>query len=283
MKKLLHFFNWLRFLYVLNGAFFGLILGVLGNKFSGSGSLTSFSYLIPLLLISGITTLILEARRKRFIDVTLKATTLRTEQEKESSARKGLIALVSLYNPIKKADKPDLSQQEREEAANRKDYKTLDLETSNLQTVIEAICSHRYALQHCWLIGTTDSENTKGSIIYQDALIEFLRKEKGINCNFHYGKDYAIPLDDDALICEKTYRMIKRILIEASAFGIEGKDIIADYSGGFRSMVSGMILAYLHGDNDIQLMGTKYDVFARPKGPLFPINISFEPEIKTHE
>lgn len=282
MRRFLKIFNWLRLFYAINGAIFGLILGVLGNYLSGSGNLSSLKYLVPLLIILLIVILVMETRRKRLINVTLRATTRRTDSEKKAAAKKGLIAFVSLYNPLKSSTAGKLSQEEKEKAAIEKNYHVLDLENSNIQPVIEAICSHKSKLQHCWLIGTSNTEKVKGSIMYQDVLIEFLRKEKNINCNFYFGEDYAIPLDDDALICEKSYKMIKEILRTALSLGLEAKEIIADFTGGNRGMVAGMVLSCLDRDNDIQLMGTKYDSSAKPEGSLFPIHISFEPEMKSH-
>ena len=282
MKKMLQILNWLRLFYAMNGAIFGLIIGVLGNYLSGSGSLTSLRYLVTLFIILVVIILVMETRQKRLIDVTLRVTTTRTKSEKEAAAKKGLISFVSLYDPRKSPTAGKLSPEEREKAAIEKNYHILDLENSNLQPVIEAICSHKSELQHCWLVGTTNTEKAKGSIMYQDVLIEFLRKEKGVNCEFYFGEEYAIPVDDDALICEKTYKMIKEIFGRASSFGLQVKDIIADFTGGMRSMVAGMVLSCLDRDNDIQLVGTKYNSIAQPEGPLFPIHISFEPEIKTH-
>ena len=242
--------------------------------------MSSLIYSIPLFVISLIAIFIIKIKSKRAINVDFSITTARTENEKERLAKTGLIIFVSLYKPFKSPIAEKLSLQNREKAAFEKDYQLLDLENSNLQPVIEAICSHKFALKHCWLIGTTNTEKVKGSVMYQDVLIEFLKKEKGINCDFYYGQKYAIPFEDDALICSKTYKMMQEIFKEGSSFGLESKDLIADCTGGNRSMVAGMILSCLHEDNDIQLIGTQYDAFSNPEGPLFPVYISFKPEIK---
>jgi hypothetical protein len=281
VKKILKVFNWLRLLYTMNGAIFGLIIGVLGNHLSGSGSLVSLWYLVPIFICLAIFIFIIETKRKRLINVALRVTTARTESEKERTAKKGLVTFVSLYNPLKSPTAGKLTPEEREKAAIEKNYHILDLENSNLQPVIEAICSHKSDLQHCWLIGTTNTEKSKGSLMYQNVLIEFLQKEKSVKCKFHFGEKYAIPIDDDALICEKTYKMIRDIFDKTPSFGLHVKDVIADFTGGIRSMVAGMVLSCLDRDNDIQLVGTKYNRIAQPEGPLFPIHISFEPEIKT--
>jgi len=281
MKKLLKMFSWLRLLYSINGTVMGLILGVFGNYLSGSASLVSLRYLFPAFIIIGAITFALEARRHKLFNVVLKVTTARTDSEKQRSARKGVITFVSIYNPHSSSIARKLTQDEIIAAVHNKDYRLLDLENTNFKTVIGAVCTHKDApIKHCWLVGTVDAEGRAGSTMYQDMLVEYLRIEKKINCEFHFGADYAISIDDDALICDKTYNMIQRIYHEAATFGLDGKDIIADFTGGMRSMPAGMILACLHRDNDIQLMGTKYNGIAEPVGPLFPIQIAFEPEIK---
>lgn len=276
MRKLLKLFNWLRFLYYIVGAISGLILGVIGNYLSDSGKISSLKYLIPFFLILLTFIIVIEVKRKRLIEVNLKVDTGRSQEEKERNARKGLIASVSLYNPINSESAKKLSPEEWAEAAIKKNHAVLDLENSNLQPVIESIVSHSKNLEHCWLIGTMETQKVKGSILYQEVLIEYLKQKKGITCNFHHGEKYAIPLIDDALVCEKSYKMVRKIYEEALALGLTEKDIIVDFTGGVRSIMAGQILSCLHADNDIQLMGTKYDVFCRPEGPPFP-NIYFFP------
>lgn len=279
MRKLLTVFNWLRLLYIVNGFVFGLIMGVLGNYLSGAGSLFSLKFLIPAALLLVLVIGLVELQRKRLINVHLRVSTSRTTAEKEKSARRGIIVLVSLYNPLKSSTAGKLSIEDREKAALNKDYKILDLEHSNLQPAIEGITSHRSQLEFCWLIGTTDAEHRRGSVMYLETLVEFLKREKDLSCTFFYGEDYAIALQDDVSVCYKTYQTVLRILTASAKLGLQGKDIIADYTGGIRSMVAGMVLACLHRDYDIQLMGTKYDATAKPTGELFPLHISFEPEM----
>lgn len=280
MKKLFQIYTLSRLLYATIGIVIGLIIVPLEDYFS---NLSSLKYLIPILITLIITVIFVEIKKKKFISVKLSVNVGRTETETKRYAKKGLIVFVSLYKPIKSITAKKLSIEEIKKAANSLDYYSLDLEKSNLQPAIEAIYCHKEKLKHCWLIGTTNVSKKEGSVMYQDVLIQFLKKEKGINCDFHYGQDYAIPLDDDALVCKKTYEILTRIFEEASSFGLECKDIIADYTSGIRSMVAGMILSCLHRDNDIQLIGTRYNNIADPEGELFPIYISFEPELKVYE
>ena len=266
-------------MYLFIGIVFTLTISPLENYFSNFSSL---KYLIPILIVLVIIIIVVEVKKKKHIKVNFSFNLARTESEKRTYAKKGIIVFVSLFDP-RGSKAEGLSLVERENAAKNLDYRILDIENSNLRPTIEAINCHKTKIKHCWLIGTFDTKKKKGSVTYQDVFIEYLKKEKSINCDFHYGQDYAIPLDDDALICKKTYEILKKIFEETSSLGLECKDIIADYTSGIRSMAAGMILSCLHSDNDIQLMGTKYNDLAKPEGELFPIYISFEPELKVHE
>lgn len=281
MEKLFQIYTLSRLLYATIGIVIGIIIMPLEKYFS---NVSSLNYLIPILIALITAVIILEIKKKKSINVIMSVNVGRTEIETKRYAKKGLVVFVSLYKPIKKGSTAkELSIEEIKKAAKNLDYNSLDLEKSNLQPAIEAICCHKEKLKHCWLIGTTNISKKEGSVIYQDVLIHFLTKEKGINCDFHYGQDYAIPLDDDALICKKTYEILIKIFEEAASLGLEYKDVIADYTSGIRSMVASMILSCLHRDNDIQLMGTRYNDNSEPAGEIFPIYISFEPELMVHE
>lgn len=203
--------------------------------------------------------------------------TLRTDAEKQHAARAGLIAFVSLYYPV---NNPQLQSQEPEiwlEAAQRLDYDALDLPSSNLGPLIEAVTTHASRLQHCWLVGTSNSDPTNpGSSIYIPVLIEYLRNERGMDCEFHH-EGYEVSLDDDALVFSKTLKLIEAINRQADELGLDRDEILTDFTSGIRSLSLGAILASLDGRRDLELIGTHYASDGRPTGELFPIIFSFEP------
>jgi len=147
--------------------------------------------------------------------------------------------------------------------------------------VIEAITSHSSRLTHCWLIGTSTTDLTRpASQLFIPALVEYLRRERHLQCEFHVGPAYDVPLDDDALVFNKTLDLLRRIFDETHGAGISPSELIADFTSGIRSMTLGMILACLDGERDIEMVGTHYDSQGNWIGQTFPIVFSFEPVLQ---
>jgi hypothetical protein len=204
--------------------------------------------------------------------------TLRTETERAQHARRGLILFVSLYRPERASPAAQLQPEDWQRAAAELDYTTLDLPRSNLATTIEAITAHADHLEHCWLVGTTAIDPARpGSDVYIPALVEYLQREYDVQCEFHYSRDLAISLDDDALVFDKTIDLLWGIFRQAVNLNLSDSDIVADFTSGIRSMTLGMILACLDGDRDIEMIGTRYGPDGRWTGPRFPIIFGFEP------
>ena len=264
----------------LTGLTLGLLLNVASNWLSGAGTT-----LIPIIAVAFVGTLLVSIylwwRNPSRVGLNIRPVrTLRMEAEKHQSARRGLIAFVSLYRPGHESQASKKTE-DWVAAAAQQDYRALDLSHSNLATTIEAITSHVNRLEHCWLVGTTATDpRTPGSSIYIPALIEYLRHERGLKCEFHHGPECNLPLDDDALVFTKTLDLIRNIFVqveEDKETGLQAKEMIADFTSGTRSMTLGMILACLDGDRDIQMIGTHYDAAGNWEGPPFPIIFSFEP------
>ncbi len=269
------------YLIVIGSMTFGLGMAqnVFANYFAGVSFWRSLVLLgVPLILLGVLLPLLVPTD----IKATITPRTLRTEDEKKRNANRGLIVFVSLYRPIKGAPPAGAGDKQWLDAAGRLDYRSLDLENSNLGTAINAVVGHAPKLEHCWLIGTTSTDPAQpGSLDYEPVLIRFLTDQKKLTCEFHSGPEYAIPLDDDALVCPKTYDLVKRIYKRAKEeHKIETGDMIADFTGCPRSMTLGLILACLSTDQNIQLMGTRYDGSGRPVGPAIPIIFTFEPRLQ---
>jgi hypothetical protein len=258
---------------------FSIILGILPNIIATQGLWLTISICI-VAAISGVVSQLFV--KKRDLDAVIKSPkTIRTEGEAKIYARKGFIGFVPLYTPGRNSPANQLSREEKAEAIENLNFERLYLQDSNLWPTIKAIISHSSKLEHCWLL-STQGRNTSGSLPYARLLAEYLEQCQGIdNCEFHFGGDYTISLDDDALVPEKTYDLIRRVLEEATTrYQIEPKDLIADMTTGVRSMTLGMFLACLGSERDIEFMGTFYDDEGRPTGELTPIIFSFEPDVK---
>ena len=263
------------------GLTFGLLIDFFSDWLEDQGSMYKPIVLIVFVVALLITIWLWSRRQDRIgLDIGM-VKTLRSQQEKEHHARRGLIAFVSLYTPPKGSEAAALSPDERHKRAQNGEYAFLDLPKSNLAPVIDAITTHASRLEHCWLVGTTSRESKRaGSCVYIPALSRYLEEIRHVGCQFHF-EEYCIPLDDDALVFDKTVELIQRIFREVDSLEIEPGDVIADFTSGFRSLTLGMILASLDRDRDIQLIGTHYDANGRWTDERFPIIFRFEPVLRS--
>lgn len=207
---------------------------------------------------------------------------VRLPQEKRRVARQGLIVIVSLYTPQADNNASRLTPTERLTAAERLDYQTLDFLHSNFAPTIEAILTHASRLRHCWLIGTIGSDrNSPGSRDYIPVLVEYLRQEHQLTCQFHYGDDFELALEDDALVFSKMCQMMKEIFQQAADVKLAPSDLVTDCTSGIRSIALGAILSSLDAERDLQLIGVHYASDGRPVGMLLPMLFHFEPVIQS--
>ena len=262
------------------GFLLAILLDVLVNTIAGLGGQVLTAVFI-LTLLFGLLALWFSARPQP-TRVKIEPVPLDTPANRLIHARRGLIAFVSLYQPKDQNQqaKPGAVVPARVAAAQKGDYEALDLENSNLATIIATIAAHAHRLEHCWLIATTTGSPDTSSLTYLPPLIAYLKKKHGLKIQFHTGANYAIRIDrDDALITNQTRSLVNRIYEEAHALKLAEQDVVADFSGGYRSMTLGMILACLNKGRDIQFAGTRYDANARPTGDIFPILFNFEAEL----
>lgn len=257
------------------------MLGILANE----KGIDLAPWVIGALVLVGPVALILRFAAKEDVKVRIETTLPRTPEEEAETfqKRKGLIVFVSLYNPFKRDGRDQLNTADRLAAAAQGDYLALDVMNSNLEPTIRAIINHAGSLEHCWLISTVSYDpGIAGSYPYVLPLVTYLQEEKQIKCSFHW-EEYTVPLDDDIFVCQKTYKMIRRIHQEAKQRGIHAEAIVTDFTSGIRSMTLGAFMASLPSDRDIQFMGTKYGSDAKPEGEMFPIIFHYEPSLTLHD
>ncbi len=220
------------------------------------------------ILVGFIAVIVLSLSRKFHTVVgTYIQTTLRNVNEERQHAHKGLIVPLSMYNRT--------ISEELLAKLQVADYSELDFEESNLAPAIKAIEVNKSQITHCWILATESSDPEKpGSKDFVPAMINYIKTEKGItNCEFHYDK--AITIDDDALITQKNRFIVEEIFKNANHYGLKPKDIIADCTGGFKSITLGIFLACLDRERDILFIGTKYGENGKPGGPTIPIITKF--------
>ncbi|MCA9997001.1 MAG: hypothetical protein KDE56_14685 [Anaerolineales bacterium] len=263
------------------GFLLAILLDVVVNTIAGLGGQVLTAVFI-LTLLFGLLALWFSARPQP-TRVMIEPVPLDTPANRLIHARRGLIAFVSLYQP--NAQNPQaqggVDVARRVTAAQKGDYEALNLENSNLAAIIATITAHAYRLEHCWLIATTTGSPDTSSLTYLPPLIAYLQNKHGLQIQYHTGTNYAIRIDrDDALITNQTRSLVNRIYEEAHSLKLAERDVVADFSGGYRSMTLGMILACLNKGRDIQFAGTRYDANARPTGEIFPILFNFEAELE---
>ena len=264
----------------ITGFLLAVVLEVVVNTIIGAGGQVLTAVLILTALFSLLALWLNE--RTQSTRVMIEPVPLDTPANRLIHAHRGLIAFVSLYQP--NAQNPqgntgtDVSA--RIAAAQNGDYTALDLENANLAAIIATITAHASKLEHCWLITTTTGDPVTSSLTYLPPLIAYLQEKKGLRIHYHAGEDYIIRIDrNDALITSQTRNLVNAIYREARAFKLAEQDVVADFSGGYRSMTLGMILACLNKGRDIQFAGTRYDANAQPTGEIFPILYNFEAEL----
>lgn len=196
--------------------------------------------------------------------------TLNTPEDHQLYARAGLVALVSKYRSFAKAPpSPDTVAA----ALANCDYRQLDLENSNLGTIIEAVVAHKSRLRHCWLIGSANTptrdparkDEALGSCAFIPLLQKFLREEKGVQCTFWSGPAYAVSLRDDTQVYLKTMDLVKKAFEEARKLKIDPREMVVDFTGGVRGMSAGAILAGLGSTHALEFLGTHYNENGEPQ------------------
>jgi hypothetical protein len=165
-------------------------------------------------------------------------------------SKKGLIVTVSLpYPPIDwNADIPI---------------------NSNLYTLLTAIKAHGSSLEYIWLLGTADPKEGKGSgSIFKDVKDYINRNRESLGLTKEPKIEFlnTIPMDFDNQVTECVRKTVDEVFDHADDFGLKQSDIIADCTGGTKSMTLGVILACLEEDRDIQLIGSQYKSDGRPDG-----------------
>lgn len=141
--------------------------------------------------------------------------------------------------------------------------------TSNLHTLLTAIKAHGSSLERIWLLGTADPEQGRGSgSIFNDLKGYILRNKESLGLQNEVIVDYLglIPMKFDNQVTECARRAVDEVFDHAADYGLKQRDIIADCTGGTKSMTLGVILACLEEDRDIQLIGSEYKPDGWPDG-----------------
>lgn len=263
----------------LAGLCFGILLGIVPDI------VVTKSWLLITVVTVGVVAAVISwlLPQSTDLDTVIRSPlTIRSDYDALYYARKGFIGFVPLYTPKPGTAAKLMPPEDRDQAVVNLDFDRLQVEESNLEPTIAAIVAHASKLEHCWLL-STQGANAPGSLPYAKLLVEYLRQRKGItSCTFYYGDAYTISLDDDVLVLQKTYDLVRKTLDEAKGRGLKPREMVADITTGVRSMTLGMLFSCLGRERDIEFIGTRYDDQGKIiKGNLTPIIFSFEPDVQS--
>lgn len=226
-------------------------LGWVTNNLSGSYNLpTWLAWVLAIIFLAGIIIPIVQLHER----IQAKPTPYQVPEGQDAGVvhklKKGLIVTVSLPYPAI-------------------DWNAEIPITSNLYTLLTAIKAHGSTLEHIWLLGTADPKEGKGSGSILADLTDYIgrnRESLGLKKDPKIEHLETIPMDFDNQVTECVRKTVDEVFDHAAYYGLKQSDIIADCTGGTKSMTLGVILACLEEDRDIQLVGSRYKEDGRPDG-----------------
>ncbi|MEK6320457.1 MAG: hypothetical protein AABN33_02115 [Acidobacteriota bacterium] len=111
-----------------------------------------------------------------------------------------------------------------------------------------AIKYHLLALDHCWLITSTEAQ-TQLEPPFQSSW-----KNAGLlkaQCQDHARVHIKVIDPEDP---QSIFQSVEQVYAEAKSYGLTSKDVVADFTGGAKMMTAGMVLACTPADRDVQYM-----------------------------
>ncbi|HYV07602.1 MAG TPA: hypothetical protein VFB82_23615 [Blastocatellia bacterium] len=111
-----------------------------------------------------------------------------------------------------------------------------------------AIDYHLPALQHCWLITSTELPNPP-SPPAQSAW----RNAGALKVQYEGKARMHIKVIDPE-DPQSIFQAVEQVYSEAESYGLSAKEMVADFTGGTKMMTAGMVLACTPADRDVQYM-----------------------------
>lgn len=240
----------------------------------------SVIFLIGVMVLSIVIFIFLHYRKKLSVDIQTEV--LKEKFQLEENAQRGLLLILSPFTPFGELAKlKNENTVEYESAIKNMDLEVLKLEDtsrSNFGHTVTALKSHKTKLEHVWLICTRSKSGTNvQSITYAPLIEKFIKEKINHKIQVHYDHKYNVLLDDDSAVCHTAFKVVKKIYSEAKKMGIKSEEIITDTTGGSKYISTGVILACMNKDENIQLIGSSYDDDGKLKGEPYPIIIKYKP------
>lgn len=127
---------------------------------------------------------------------------------------------------------------------------------------------------------TTRSEEGISSIDSVPLLRAWARRE-GLRVEILAKPGHCIDMEDDDQVTREAFDAVEAVFAEIDkAQGARKARVVVDLTGGVRSMLIGALLACLRPDQDVHLIGTRYNEHGSPiPAGSFPLLIEFRPKL----
>jgi hypothetical protein len=148
------------------------------------------------------------------------------------------LLLTWVCNRFAKRSRQGLLMIQEENPAPRKGLIVFMSPGSRTTPAENAVKAHLPALEHCWIISGPDrAGQTPTSAENAGSTKLKFEKAKTTPIRFYLR---SVENEDDP---QQSYHLVRSIYEEAKAFGLADADVMADYTGGTKSMTAGMVLA----------------------------------------
>lgn len=178
-----------------------------------------------------------------------------------------------------------LSDEEFREALRSGDLSRLPLSraTPSIGSAVLLLETYRDSLKEVFFV-TTRSTGGGSSSDAVPLLQQWARTNLGDRIVIHTDKRYEVDLEEDDRVARQAYDVCELIfnrLAKEKKYQPKGREILVDVTGGTKSMTLGLLLACLHPEQDVHLVGVHY----KPNGDAdwstsFPMGIHFDPRLE---
>ena len=194
------------------------------------------------------------------------------------------LILIATVSPYQRRTAEHLTDAEFAAALSAGDLDKLPLSptTPSIGQIVLVLDTYRGSLNEIFLI-TTMSEGL--SSLDSVPLLRNHALRSNPNLVVHAGPEYSVSLNEDNQVAESAHRVATRIferLRKEKRYVPDESRILVDVTGGPRSMQIGVLLACLRPEQDVHVVGMKYDKSTGDPdyASAFPMVIHFEPDLR---
>lgn len=200
-------------------------------------------------------------------------------------ARTRPVILIATVSPYPRRAAEHLTDAEFAAALAVGDLDKLPLKptTPSIGQIALVLDTYRHSLEEIILI-TTMSDGGLSSLASVPLLRNYALRNNP-DLVVQAGPEYAVSLDEDNQVAESAHRVATRIfkrMAKEKRYDPDQSRILVDVTGGPRSMQIGVLLACLRPEQDVHVVGMKYDQKTGDPdyASAFPMVIHFEPDLR---